>query len=466
MSYSFATTENGALQYHIDDVAEFFTQVGARDWFNCLYGLFEKAVRENKDLAVRALLWSYDCRGGAGLRSNFLGILPKAIDGGLLTEDEAKKVIKLIPELGRWDAVYKVAEACKNRNVQSYALNMICEGLLAGNALCAKWMPRKGLMAARIRGYFNKVLGKPMSPKQYRKLLVENTKVVETQMSANKWAEVDYEHVPSIAGARYRNAFNRHDQERHEEYLQAVAEGRAKMNTATLYPHDIARMLAGKVNTATINTSWKALQDIPDVLDNVLCMADVSGSMTCKVSGSVTARQVAITMGIYFSERAKGAWRNKIMTYSREPSLITLNEDDGFEERYRDVYQRSPYPLSTDIRAAYRQIIKFSKENNIPNEQMPKALLILSDMQFNDIGPGSIDNDIKQSFKDAGYDVPKLIYWNLNSYCNGVPISSVLSEDSVQYSGYSPRGIETVLGSRTMMDVLMDTIGVPRYNWQ
>jgi hypothetical protein len=97
---------------------------------------------------------------------------------------------------------------------------------------------------------------------------------------------------------------------------------------------------------------------------------------------------------------------------------------------------------------------------------MPKALLILSDMQFDRIGPQTIGDNIKQSFEEAGYDVPKLIYWNLRSYCNGVPIGNILSPDAVQYSGYSPRGVETVLGSRTMMDVLMDTIAVPRYNWQ
>jgi hypothetical protein len=86
-------------------------------------------------------------------------------------------------------------------------------------------------------------------------------------------------------------------------------------------------------------------------------------------------------------------------------------------------------------------------------------------MQFDDIGPKSIDDDIKESFIAAGYDIPKLIYWNLNGYCNGVPISSVLSEDSVEYSGYSPRGIETVLGDRTMVDVLLETANIDRYKW-
>ena len=463
--YSFATTENGALQYHIDSVVEFFTQVGAQAPIDSLYELFEKAVQENKDLAIRSLLWSYDCRGGAGRRSNFLGVLPKAIDGGLLTEDDAKKIINLIPELGRWDAVYKVAESTKNRSIQSHALNMICEGLTSGNSLCAKWMPRKGLMAARIRGYFNKVLGKPMTPKQWRKLLVENTRVVETLMSANKWSEIDYEHVPSVAGARYRNAFDRHDEERHQEYIVAVSNGEAKMNTSALYPHDIARMLGGVVDPNIVNTSWRELQDIPGILGNVLCMADVSGSMTCNISGSVSALNVAITMAIYFAERAEGLWRNKVMTYSGTPVILELGEDEPFYQKYETIEQGSPDPFNTDIRAAYRKIIKFGKDNNIPNEQMPKALIILSDMQFDSIGPQTIGDNIKQSFEEAGYDVPRLIYWNLNSYCNGVPIGNILSPDAVQYSGYSPRGIETVLGTRTMLDVLLDTVNVERYAW-
>lgn len=460
-----ARTTNGALQYHIDSVAEFFTQVGAAAPIDDLYTLFAAAMQENKDLAVRALLWSYDCRGGAGRRSNFIALLPRAINNKTLTADEAKNIIKLVPELGRWDAVYKIAESCTDRNIQCYALDMICKALLEHNALCAKWMPRKGLIAARIRGYFNKVLHVAMSAKQYRQLLVKSTRVVETQMSANKWHEIDYASVPSVAGARYRNAFTRHDMLRHAEYIRAVAAGNAKMNTAVLYPHDIARMLKATVPYDVIDTAWKALPDIPDILDNVLCMADVSGSMTTCISGAVTALDVAVTLGIYFSERAQGPWRNKILTYSAVPKIISMQED-SFTAKYKTIQNASPNPYNTNIRAAYRAIVQFGKENNVPDAQMPKALLILSDMQFDSIGPKSIDSDLKRTFRDAGYSVPHLIYWNLDSHCNGVPICGVLSEDSVEYSGYSAKGVQTVLGSRSMLDVVLETLMVDRYQWQ
>lgn len=458
------TTTNGALQYHIDPVVEFFTQVGAKAPEEQIYSLFKKAVTANKDLAVRSLLWSYDCRGGAGRRDNFLTILPHAVNAHLLTEEEAKAILNLIPELGRWDALCRLAESIKSKSIQSYALNMICEALLAGNALCAKWMPRKGLMAARIIGYFSKVLDHPMNHKQYRQLLVKNTNVVETLMSANNWQGIDYEHVPSVAGARYRNAFDRHDLDRHQAYIKAVAKGEAKMNTAALYPHDITRMLAGNVDYKIVDTAWKSLQDIP-VNGNILCMADVSESMETTISGSVSALDVALTMAIYFAERAKGMWRNMIMTYSAVPELIALEEDYDFIDKYYKIKRGSPNPYNTNIQLAYRKILQLGVDNGIPKEDMPTALVILSDMQFDDIGPKSIDDDIKESFIAAGYDIPKLIYWNLNGYCNGVPISSVLSSDSVEYSGYSPRGIETVLGDRTMVDVLLETVNIDRYKW-
>lgn len=461
-----AVTANGATQYHIDDVVEFFTQVGSSAMFNDLYGMFKKATADNKDLTIRSLLWSYDCRGGAGRRANFINIFPAAVDEGIITEAEARAIMSMIPELGRWDAVFKVTEAMKNKNMQSYALNMICEALMRGDKLCAKWMPRKGLMAARIRGFFNKRLNKPMSAKQYRKLLVSNTSVVETKMSANEWSTIDYEHVPSVAGARYRQAFDRHDGERHTEYIQRVAAGEAKMNTATLYPHDVTRMISSCAPTDAINTTWKAIQDIPNALGNVLCMADVSGSMYVPIQGSVTAVSAAVTLGIYFAQKSPGSWRNKILTFSGEPAIISLSDEDGFVSNYDKVVDGSPDPCNTDIRAAYREIVAFGKVNNVSNAEMPKALIILSDMQFDAIGPKSVTDDIKESFKEAGYDVPKLIYWNLNSYCNGVPIGSVLSEDAVEYSGYSPRGVETVLGSRTMIDVLLETVNIERYNWR
>ena len=461
-----AITTNGAAQYHIETVLELFTCASTKlmdeDLF---YEMFVKSLKENKDLAVRTMLWSYDCRGGAGRRSNFLRVIPQAINDGYLTETEAKALIEMVPELGRWDAVFKMAENIKSKTIQSFALDKICKALLNGDRLCAKWMPRKGLMAERIRGYFNKVLSHPMTRKGYRKLLVNNTAVVESLMSRNDWANINYETVPSVAGARYSSAFTRHDSDRYNKYIGDVAKGEAKVNTSVLYPHDVARMRHNLyADREVINTYWQNINNY-GITGNILCMADVSGSMEMPISGSVFAIDIALTMAIYFSERATGPWKDMVMTFSAEPKLCKFADCAFFMDKYEYLLSASPDPYNTDIRAAYQKLLQYAVLSKASNEDMPKALLILSDMQFDDIGPASIDEDIKEAFREAGYDVPRLIYWNLVGYCNGVPVGSALSSDSVMYSGYSPKGIEIVTGDRTFMDIFMDTVNVERYKW-
>lgn len=464
MNNNTAVTANGATQYHIETVLELFTCAGTEtNDADLFYDMFARSLNENKDLAVRTMLWSYDCRGGAGRRSNFLRVIPKAINDGHLTETEAKAIIDMVPELGRWDAVFKMAENIKNKTIQSFALDKICKALLNGDRLCAKWMPRKGLMAERIRGYFNKVLNHPLSRKGYRKLLVTNTDVVESIMSRNDWSSINYETVPSVAGARYSRAFSRHDSDRYDKYLGDVAKGEAKINTSVLYPHDIARMYES-VDKEAVDTYWSNIHDY-EVDGNILCMADVSGSMEVLISGKVSAISVALSLAIYFSERATGLWKDQVMLFSGTPELCSLSGYTGFSEKYEFLRQASPDPFNTDIRLAYIKLLQYAKNNNTPTKDMPKALVILSDMQFDYIGPEAIDEDIKQSFREAGYDVPRLIYWNLFGYCNGVPVSTVLSADSVMFSGYDPKGIECVLGTRTLMDIFMDTVNVERYSW-
>jgi len=77
--------------------------------------------------------------------------------------------------------------------LDTQAKNLIVNALNENNGLCAKWMPRKGKEAIALERYMK------LSPKQYRKMLVEKTKVVEQLMCSNQWGTVTYEHVPSVA---------------------------------------------------------------------------------------------------------------------------------------------------------------------------------------------------------------------------------------------------------------------------
>jgi hypothetical protein len=71
---------------------------------------------------------------------------------------------------------------------------------------------------------------------------------------------------------------------------------------------------------------------------------------------------------------------------------------------------------------------------------------------------------IKDKYVDAGYEVPNIIFWNLNSY-DGVPAS--FDEDGTALiSGFSPSILKSVLAGEEMtpLSIMMETIGSSRYD--
>ena len=116
-----------------------------------------------------------------------------------------------VPILGRWDDLLVLV----GTSLEGVAFDMIGQALEKGDGLCAKWMPRQGEVAAKLRKYLG------WTPKFYRKRLVELTKVVETQMCAKDWDNINFNHVPSVASARYKKAFARHT-EKYKEWAAAL----------------------------------------------------------------------------------------------------------------------------------------------------------------------------------------------------------------------------------------------------
>ena len=136
-----------------------------------------------------------------------------------------------------------------NTQYWNEVVQLIKQALSEGNGLCAKWMPRKGHIAEALR------IGMGMTPKQYRKTLVHLTKVVETQMCANKWNEIKYEQVPSKAHQIYKQAFKRHSPDQYQAYLGKLTKGEAKVNAGAVYPYEIIR----QVNEPQLmEAQWKA----------------------------------------------------------------------------------------------------------------------------------------------------------------------------------------------------------------
>lgn len=427
--------------------------------------LFAAAFAEDSVLATRIALWLRDVRGGAGERESFRTIM-NYLDSR--NPEFNALIMPKIPELGRWDDLL----AYKNEYTKAMAASLIRKALHTGNALCAKWMPRKGLEAAKLRT----LLG--MSPKQYRKTLVALTNVVETSMCSNDWDSVNYSHVPSLAMARYRNAFNRHSPEKFTEYTQALVKGdpAVKVNAGAVYPYDVTKSLYGGayygVNQLSaqeldlINAQWNSLENfIGD--SSILPMVDVSGSMSCSAGGNLSCMEIAISLGMYCSDKNQGAFKDIILTFSSEPELLKLKGD--IASKYSQLRSAS-WGMSTDIEKALNKVLSVAKSGNVSQEQMPKILLIMSDMQFNAAAKFSQTamDLFRFRYEQAGYELPKIVFWNLNGNYENSP-AQAQTPDVALVSGFSPSVLKAVLAGDveqfTPEAIMLKTVMDSRYDF-
>lgn len=330
---------------------------------------------------------------------------------------------------------------------------------------CAKWMPRKGAEAARIRSLFG------MAPKLYRKMLVEGTRVVETQMCAKNWEGITYEHVPSVAMARYSRAFARNSQVAFPAYKAALEAGTVQAKAAALFPYDVARTL--KAGEATIaNEQWKALPNYIDGKAKLFPIIDVSGSMTCPVTGTITAMDVAITLGLYIAERQTSALKDLFMTFDDTPRMVSVAGCSSFQARYNKI-KDAPWGGSTNLQASFDLLLKTAVDNQVAPEDMPEYLFIVSDMEFNIACGGgywqprkSETNfaEIERKYRASGYRRPNVIFWNVNARGGNIQVEAD-ENGTAMISGFSPSILRPLLNAEQISPrlVMEAAVMVPRY---
>jgi hypothetical protein len=190
--------------------------------------------------------------------------------------------------------------------------------------------------------------------------------------------------------------------------------------------------------------------------------------MTCPVGGSSTTSclDVAVSLGLYCADKNTGDFKDMFLTFSSQPELLTLR---GNILQKIDQMIKSSWAMSTNIVAAMDLILHTAVNGNVPQEDMPSTLLILSDMQFNQCArfDGSAMETFRRKFTDAGYTMPKIVFWNLNSHDN-VPVKE--NENGVALvSGFSPSILKSILASDleqfTPEAMMMKTLMAERYNF-
>ncbi len=427
--------------------------------------LFAKAMVEDRLLATKLAFYTRDVRGGLGERRSGRLMLKYLAEN---YPEVFRKNLEYVADYGRWDDLIYLLDSAADAIVP--LLKKQLDEDLAGMkdmkpvSLLAKWLPsvntsnkdtvRKGRFLA---GKFN------MSEKEYRKTLAALRKylnVVEVDMSANRFADIVYPEVPSKAMNNYRNAFRRRDEERFSDFLNKVEKGEEKINSSVLYPYDIVEKYLNQLNGVdkVLEEQWKALPNYVEGENNFLVMADVSGSMY----GRPMATSVGLAM--YFAERNKGPFANTFMTFSERPELVTIKGENLFE-RIRYI-QSANWAMNTDLEAAFRLLLYTAVKYRTPKEEMPSSIVVITDMEIDRCVSGDwlFYDLMKQQYEKNGYDMPNIVFWNVNSRHNTYHAS--FDRKGVQLaSGQSTAVFESLIKgiSLTPYEYMLSVLNTERY---
>lgn len=471
-------TENGAVTHdHTKSkVLDMFAMGGSyrnRSDADCI-NLFINALEENEALAMKCLFYLRDVRGGQGERRFFRVCFKWLCDNN---PEAAKRNLEYLSEYGRWDDLIYATVGTK---LEDYALFLIKEQLVLDMesktpSLLAKWLPSENAsshktrkMAIKVRTYLK------MTHKEYRKALAELRKrinIVERLMSENRWDEIEFDKIPSKAGLIYKNAFARRDLIA-KKYETFAKDADTKVNAKVLYPYDVAHRAFNCYDKDYNSTDRLMIQKYWDNLadyykgreENGLAIVDTSGSM------SGQPLEVAVSLGAYIAERGHGPFANHFITFSSRPELIRFEGVDITDKFHRA--RKADWEMNTDLESVFKLLLRIAQKENTRPEDMPTRLYILSDMEFD----GCLTDDwyshssqdevetllekIAREWKEAGYELPPVVFWNLQCRQSNIP---AMGGRFSYVSGFSAVMLESILGGKDGYDLMLEKLMSERY---
>lgn len=465
-------TENGAVT-HVssgNEVLNFFALAGAmRNNVEQAKTLFRAAYAEDKQLAIRALFYLRDVRGGQGERDLFRVLFKELIRMDVYA---AEKVIGFIPEYGRWDDVVslhgfgsmrlKVVTTRMIRN--QFELDELDADRGKSISLMPKWLPSENASSANSRAKARQLaadLG--MSNREYRKRVVALRKhigLLEQKMSEKEWDEVDYGKIPSQAARKHVKAFKRHDESRYEHFLESVIKGEKTMNAGTIFTYEVLDVVR-KGNDKSANALWKSLPDHTNG-SNALVVADTSGSMGSARRGGGPI-DVSVSLALYFAEHNTGPFKDYFVTFSEHPELVKVKGATLTDKLYN--IGTANWGMNTDIQAVFDLILSAAKKASANAEDIPKVLYIISDMEFDSVRGGTNVTNYeaaKAKFESAGFTLPHVVFWNVAARNTNVPATTA-DNNVTLISGLSQSTFRYVVEGKTPMESMLDILNGERY---
>ena len=501
-------TENGALTHKTtkSDLLDMFAMGAAmrtRSDEDVIL-MFKKAYIENPTYALKCLFYLRDARGGQGER-RFFRVCMKWL--AAYDTQAAKRNLRFVPEYGRWDDLYLFV----GTPIEAEAFAFIKEQLALDvqsktPSLLAKWLKSPNTSSAesrRLALITRKYLG--MNEKRYRKtlsILRKRINVLERLMSEGRWDEIEFDKIPSRAGIIYKNAFARHDIERMKQdptiqsYSDFAKDETKKVNARTLYPYECvaeamkimsigygfgyprANIPLDDTNRLMVNKYWDNLADyFHNASFNGMAIVDTSGSM-CR-SNAAAPINVAISLGMYCAEKAKGPFAGHFITFSSNPTFVEVEGVDFCDKVVR--MSNADWGGSTNVEAAFDLMLKTAIDNGCTQNEIPQNLIIISDMEFNTCvtsgprsesrwggygthlhaGDDTLFETMAKKWASYGYHMPNLIFWNVDARQNNIPMKDT---GYVSYvSGMSPSIFETIMSGKTGYDLMMEKLDSERY---
>lgn len=441
----------------------------------------------NENFYKRMIFYTRNIRGGVGERDVSYHMLMGFIKNcsGDFSEllshfgyygywKDYMNLIKLVKE----DTLYGFDENLKNRFVKD-VIDICCnqlkedlekvekteDGNVASVSLAAKWMPsdRDAIdkkyhildrMSYRMASLMNWELKDDIKTYQVRAMFRKRVisplrkviKLVESQMCAKEWSEINYETVPSKAMVRYTKAFNKNDKERFDAYKMGLVKGEKKVNFEAVYPHEIMKKYVSSNNKVVNEIAEAQMNGWRDKLmemgkfGNSISVVDVSGSMIGE------PMEVAVSLGVLIASVANEPFRNTVITFSERPSFFNLKGDSWCSKI--DELMKAPWGMNTNFSLVFNLILNRAKAAELNQSDMPERIYVFSDMQFDhaDSGYHTHYESIKMKYKEAGYELPQLIFWNLRSSSTNPNYPATLLNTNVALlSGFSPAIIKAVL---------------------
>lgn len=488
-----AYTENGSLAVKStkNPLIDLFGTIGAGRNLDEdeLFNIFMDSYKYDKESTIRTLFYARDCRGGMGEKKVFKDIICRfaKTNPNVIIRNFSK-----IVEVGSWkdliDIFFMMYEY-KEMNTANIISTHIAYQLIAdinnmkegkSVSLLAKWLPtinsrsfNTQMKAYTLVGFMRSCKFDFITYENYRTMCRDLRKyinITETHIASKEFNKIEYSKVASKCMLLNRDRFLLEDGKRFKEYIESVKKGEQKINSKVLFPADIIKNYLvdglGKYGVCkqkldeVLEEQWKALPNYMSKPLNAIAVVDTSGSMYG------TPLDVALSLGIYISERnPSDIYRNKMITFSDKPQYINYEDCKTLLDKLK---MTKGIVANTDIERVFNLILTTAKTNNLEQSELPQYVFILSDMEFDQ---GVCENDvetlmvsIRKKYEEKGYQLPQLIYWNIESRTKLFP---EVSRDGILFvSGYSPSLLTNMFDEDLLNPVnfIKRTLYVERYD--